>query len=101
MWGIFPFRKRRMNPQSNVPYALGGRKPEPRNAPLPLYFGFVVGFFHRMYGNVVKPTRSQCSIILAWFGNIRNLPLILRVASPTFIHAIPPSTRTRKVSCQT
>jgi hypothetical protein len=37
-----------MNSQSKVIEAFGGRKPEPRKAPLPLYFGFVVGFFHKM-----------------------------------------------------
>ena len=43
--------------------AFGGRKPEPKKAPLPLYDGLLVGFFHKMYGSVVKPIFSQTSMI--------------------------------------
>jgi hypothetical protein len=36
----FPFLKMRMNSQSSVTQAFGGRKPEPRNAPFAFVFGF-------------------------------------------------------------
>src|SRR5437016_14328613 len=45
-WGVMtrlgPLRKTRMYSQSRVTYALGGKKPDPRNA-----FGLFVGLRHR------------------------------------------------------
>ncbi len=38
--------------------------------------GLVVGFFHRIYGRVVKPIFSQTSVIREWLGKSWNLPFI-------------------------